>query len=284
MTILEKGKVKFEDTYLTIKNYKEPLAEIPKKEGFGFWGTLLVTTDGESVQCHICGKLFSNLAGHITHGHQMKVADYKEKYKLARKTALVSESERMRLKEGMLEMLKNMTPAQKRKQIEGMKKFARERAFNKFTIRLETKNKRGTCPDQLLDKIKEVARKLGKTPTSKEFIRECGTQRYKHLIFKTFGSWNKAIEMIGLNQEPARNALGKRPKWSDEELIEYLIDFTATNKKLPTQSDFDRGLLPDYQTYIRRFGGISKAREKAGLVDLLEDYNVKPSLGRWAKK
>lgn len=47
--------VKFKDTMLTFNHYKEPLAEIPKIEGYGYYGAVLGSLDGNGIQCHLCG-------------------------------------------------------------------------------------------------------------------------------------------------------------------------------------------------------------------------------------
>jgi hypothetical protein len=256
------------DKELTFTHYKEPLKAIPKNKGFGYYGAILQTKDFTKIQCHICGKLYTHLSGHIWQAHKMAVRDYKTKFGIAYGTALVSESQRLRLKQQTLDWLKTLTPEQK----EDYKRQCRERLLlgrGKRTnfqpkINLETKNKRGTCPDQLLAKIREVADKIGRTPSKMEFIKECETQRFVHLIYQTFGSWSNALKMLGMRQKPNTVYPNQRkPIYSEEELLEYLVLFTQENNKIPTYTDFNRGYLPSYNVYTRRFGGIEKARQLA---------------------
>jgi hypothetical protein len=204
----------------------------------------------------------------------MNVKEYKNIYKLAKMTALVSEKERYRLKQTFINYLKSLTPEQKeefkQKAIEKWKEWKNRKMDKRFQpkITLETKNKRGTCPDQLLQKIKDVAKKIGKTPTLHEFVGECRSQRFKHLIFKTFGSWKNAIEMCKMSINKKRK--GIRHKYNNDELLEYLKIYTEENNKIPTATDCRRGLIPDYYVYIRHFGSFGRARELAQLNEILK--------------
>ncbi len=254
---------------LTLKHYKLPLLPIPTGLGFGYYGALSVTTDGDKVQCHLCGKLYESLALHIYGHHNMRVAEYREKFNLSRSTALVSEKERERLKEATLTWLKSLSKEQKRKMQEkatrAVRAWKKENPNRAWRIRLETKNKRGTCPDQLLAKITEIKEKLGYVPSLKEFVKECGTERYKHLIFTTFGSWANALSMLKYEQKENTSQM---PKYTDEELLEYLVNFAKTNGRVPTCSDSKRDFLPSKDTYRVRFGSFERAKELAGLSSI----------------
>lgn len=259
--------VKGSDQVLTLKHYKMPLREIPKSQGYGYYGALSVTMDGEKLQCHVCGKLFASVSAHARQAHKMTLDQYREKYQIAKTSALVSEIERQRLKDRTLEWLKSLSKKEK----EALKSKAiansRDRRPEQPLLTLETKNKRGTCPDQLLAKIVEVAEKLGRTPSLAEFITETGGQRFKHLIFKTFGSWKKAIEMVKL--EPKEHGRGGYKHYSNEQLLEYLTIYAEENRKIPTATDSKRGLIPDYQAYRRRFGTFENARRLAGVYQFI---------------
>ena len=261
-------EIKHENTFLTIKNYKEPLKKIPRKEGFGYYGTILVSKDGTLIQCHMCGKLFASLPGHIQRAHKTKVTDYKKTFDLAKSTALVSEMERYRMKQAMLNYIKTLTPQQQKERREKMRDIFRKRGKFQPTISLETKNKRGTCPDQLLAKITEVAKKLKHTPSLGEFIDETGTQRFKFLIIKTFGSWKNALKMLKMSPKGSHSK-GGRVKHTDQQLLEYLKIYTQENRKLPTATDCKRGLLPTYETYERHFETFENARQLAGVYQIL---------------
>lgn len=260
----------YNESELTLQNYKEPLRKV--ENGYGYQGVLISTVDNKYIQCHICGKLFSNLSAHVKGKHKIIVRDYKSQFGLAFTTALVSEDARIKLKQATLNWLSTLTEEQKveykRIGFEAYKKS--KRRPGQPAEQLESKNKKGTCPDQLLQKIRDVAEVIGHTPSKKEFIAFTGTQRYVHLIYKTFGSWVDGIEMAGFMPKEQKHLSNKRYKYTDEQLLEYLRHFTRTNKKIPTQTDWYRNLLPYYDIYTKRFGSIENARQEAGVYEILE--------------
>ena len=256
---------------LTLINYKEPLR--PVEFGYGYMGTISSTTDGESIQCHICGSLFANLDMHARQMHQIQSRDYKIKFGLNFTTALISEKERERRSNRTIEWQESMSEEEREShRLRRMKAIKQYYKSDKFKNRIQPKkqlegyNKDGTCPDQLLDHIKKVAEKVGHTPSKKEFIWETGTQRYVHLIYKVYGSWINALKMLGMQPKKGADIKGfKRPKYDTEELLEYLKIFTRENDRIPVATDFRRGLLPNYEVYLRRFKSIRIARHLAGV-------------------
>lgn len=260
---------------LTLKNYKEPLTPIPKKEGYGYYGTIMGTIDGKHIQCHACGKMYSCVQSHAFMAHKLNAKEYKEKYKLSYTTALISEDERETRKNRTIKYLAGLSIAElaerKRKSRENFQKYLAERGvkpgYPHRGISLEDRNKRGTCPDQLLDKIREVAKKLGHTPSRFEFIGETGTQRYSHLIRKVYGSWTNALKTLDMSPKQVVYKGVKHKHYSDDELLEYLSIFHQETGKIPTHTDFSRGLLPAYKIYSRRFKTIANARRLAGVPE-----------------
>lgn len=268
-------KIAYKDTFLTFYNYKEPLR--PVKKGFGYQGAVLGTLDGTAIQCHVCGELFKSLANHVKTNHGYKrLADYKTEFGLAKETALVSESLRDEMKMKTLLWWKDSSEEEKKKVHEARKKRFeeyieserfKEQNERRWNISLETKNKRGTCPDQLLEKINKVAKELGHTPSKKEFIDYWDSQRYVHLIYATFGSWENGIKRAGLLPKIQDRSGGWR-KYEDEELLDLLNVFHQETGKIPSYTDCRRGILPDAGVYIRHFGSLKKARVLAGIHEL----------------
>ena len=266
----EQHEVKSGKYKLVFKNYKEPITRV--KKGFGYYGVMLTTNDGTKVQCHICGELFANLGFHIYYAHKIKGVDYKTSFGLAYKTALMSEVNKENLRRGTMDWLSAMTPKQLKEYRERQGKMHKNRVHDREQpkLMLETKNKRGTCPDQLLAKITEVKNKLRHTPSLSELIRETGGQKYKHLLYTTFGSYKNALKLLSLQpQTSAKKGVWVR-KYTEEELIEYLRIFTQEHKRIPTSMDCKTsGFLPSEDTYMRHFGSLVIARDKAELQDVL---------------
>lgn len=263
------------ETGLTLNHYKEPLKRVT--DGHGYFGCIMSTTDGEKIQCHICGELFEELQAHVRQKHGVKIKDYKKKFQLSMKTALVSESRREKRKQQTLKWLHAMTPEEQQthwkkrgRAIKEWRKNNPDKVHARFKFSLEWHNKRASCPDQIIAKLQEVAKKLGHTPTKIEFIDACGSQRYVHLAYSTFGSYTKACEKAGLtpnsNIGKGGNLSGRR--YSNDELLDHLTIFWRETGKIPTETDFRRGLLPAADMYRRRFGSVPAARELAGIHDI----------------
>jgi hypothetical protein len=275
---VEQRQFKWEDKVLTLKNYKEPLTKV--KNGYGWYGTIACTIDGKEIQCHICGALVQSLTGHIK-THEIKTREYKEKFKLQYTSALISESTRMKYKQKTLDFIKSLTEEEKkeywRKCKSRLNEARRKRGSFQPKKTLEQMNKEDSCPEQTLEKIKIVKEKIGHVPSKDEFISEMNGQRYTHLAYKHFGSWNKAIEMCHFNSKDDKRSenmggyKGKK-RYSDEELLEYLKLYVEENRQIPTISDFRRGLLPDYNRYIERFGNIENARQLAGVYLIVDEH------------
>lgn len=258
------------ENLLTVKNYKEPLKKVENGNGFGYYGAISQTNDSKYIQCHICGELFAHLGGHIIQKHQVRVRDYKIKYGIQMGTALLSDNEREKRKQAMANFLKRMDEDQRKEYFEsarkGAEKAAKERKYKHtfpHSLALEYKNKKGTCPDQILTKIRLLWDKLGRMPKLEEFSQEYGGN-YRHIVYITFGSWNDALLKVDPNAPITKNYSKKR--YSNEDLLERLRRFTREMGRFPTNEDCNRGFLPSSYTYYHRFGGLIKARELAGIL------------------
>lgn len=261
---------------LTLNPYKEPLTPVPHGKGFGFYGALSSTENGGKLQCHICGCLVENLASHSLQTHKVSSVEYKERFKLAKMTALWCEVLRNKHKERMLNWWASQTPESLAKIMEHKRQciqLAQKSHKKGATISLETRNIRGTCPEQIVGKIREVYVKLGHRPTILEMANETGNgRRFEALVRRVFGSWTKALELAGIDETVFRRRRVYLKKttgtekvvYTDAELLEYLKNFHKNTGKIPSHSDFVRGYFPAYDTYLRRFGGITKARALAG--------------------
>lgn len=258
---------------LVFYHYKEPLK--PVEGGFGFYGAVIVKEDGTGVQCHICGEVHSTLTVHVNKRHQISLSEYKEKFELSSETALVSERFRQAAIDRGREYWNSLSLKEKQEQIGRGKKILSIKRNKGTRVSLEAKNKRGTCPDQLLDKIKEVQDKIGHVPSRREFVDCLGTQRYMEPIFRVYGSWVNAVKMCGFIPKE-RQAAKRTHRYTREELIEYLQIFQQENNRPPSASDCRRGLLPYQEIYQYHFGSFQDARLAAGI-------NEKPN-GRWDTK
>ncbi len=249
-------------------NYKEPLRKV--EEGYGYMGVLAGNKEGTHVQCHICGYMFSYLPGHIGK-HDLNASGYKDKFGLMQKTALVSEQFRKQLianyqqrndkaKNGLRSIFDAINNARR-----GGDKKMPPKIRTRYS--LERRNIEGVCPDQLLEKIKDLAEDLGRVPSNKEF--RAAYTRFGTALIVTFGTWNRAVKMAGFVPVGETKDAQYREQTSRERLIQYLREFYSAHGRIPQTSDFKRGLLPYKSAYYKEFGGLVEARKAAKLPALV---------------
>ena len=244
-------------------NYKEPLK--PVEDGFGYLGTLAQTQDSELVQCHICGGLYNNLGIHAYFKHGVKAKEYRERFQLGKTTPLCSDKWSEKCKSDKVKMWESMSESDREARKELMRNAQKQTERVGNPTSLEVQNKRGMCPDQLIEKIQDLAEKLGKSPTHAEFVTEYDG-KYVGAINRTFGSWNGAKKMAGLIPcKTGARTPHNRSEYTNEVLLEYLRSAYKEKGSKPTKSDWNRGFLPSYYLYIHRFGGIVNARKLAGI-------------------
>lgn len=238
--------------YVTLYNYKEPFMVF--ESGFGYQGVLLYDKIDGTVQCHLCGKWFNSLGHHVNRVHGIKASEYKYKVGLNQSSALISEEVRLKMiARGMSEKRRQILE-QNRKKIDYSKK--REIKFPNNVRQLQ--NKTGNCPMQLLDRIKEKATELGRTPTAIELESVVS----KSTIRAVFGSMEKAITLAGL--EPRKKGEGVTYKtYTKNEIINIMKNFKEFNKREPLMSDSKRGLLPSWSAFVKHFGSFTEAKKQA---------------------
>lgn len=249
---------------LIYENYKLPIKEVPKDKGFGYYGVIALTKDRNLMQCHICGQLYASVALHIRK-HKINVDDYKDKFQLARGSSLIGEATREKYQQHALSRIANSelhVPAHILKRNADIKSGRIVQPATMKKLSLESRNKRGLCPDQVLDKIKSLSEELGHCPTVTEFKQKYGSRFLTPINFH-FGGYNKACRKASL--VPRQDIL----HYTKEQLIEKLVDFKEKFNRIPMTSDFDRGLLASARTYKNHFGTINWARVEAGLGAIL---------------
>lgn len=238
--------------FVILGRYKEPLMKYEK--GYGYQGALVFDGKSGDVQCHICGKWFHSLQAHIRYEHKLTARLYRSETGLARRTALISESLRNKLIEMKIgeKRVKSFSFKGRKHSIATRKKIAEALRVSS----MEYKNIRGTCPEQILDRLQKMTQKFGRTPTEKEMGGLYNTTK------KVYGSIETACRLAGIqyrvpgtNKDFGRNSR----KYSNEFLIQMIKEFRAINSREPSYSDIRRKFIPSYELYWQRFGGLRKA-------------------------
>lgn len=224
-----KKEVEYEDApsgYITLYNYKEPFMKF--EEGYGYQGVLAFDGETEKVQCHFCGDWFGQLPHHIHREHNMRAQEYKALVGLAPTTALVNEHTRKKMIESGLEKrAENLRPG-----VSPSKATRDKIAKTLRENRREMQNVRGTCPEQLLDRLRKHAEKLGRTPKEREIT-------YHSTLKSVFGSVRNAVELAGLEPRPYGQTVNNPRLITKEKLVKEVVQFLETHKRLPRFKDFN---------------------------------------------
>lgn len=240
------------------RDYKEPLT--PVGGGFGYMGTIGITKDGTKIQCHVCGGLFEHLSHHVHAKHGLKAQEYRQKFGLSTRVSLMSD----RLRKKHVQTYQYLWSPEHREHLRELRKKAavsqkNSGSYGKGVKRwsLERRNRAGNCPDQVVEKIKELATKLGRAPSYLEYIAEYGHGLMRSVI-NLHGTYSKAVKKAGFT-----TAYDNRG-YNRVELLQMINTFRQQEGRDPTYSDFKRREdLPSYSTYCNVFGGIQEARREA---------------------
>lgn len=252
---------------IPIDIYKDPLTE--NKGGFGYMGCLMQTKEKDKLQCHICGKMYGHLGYHIKTTHKTNSKDYREKYGLSANTSLLASTTREKLLKAYLDIPEKTRDAWRAK---GQAALRKNLGVNKggYKWSLEYKNKNGSCPDQILDQIKKFHDKHNRVPSIDDFVREHPKGvRYVYLAKRTFGSWANAVSKCGYEPRKSDTTGQIYRRFTKEDLLEMLQIFTKENRRIPRYTDCKDGVLPTIGVFANAFGGLAKARQAAGLNDII---------------
>lgn len=209
------------------------------KSGHGFEGVLLMEGKTSQVQCHFCGEWFDQLQHHLRREHSMTCGQYKELTGLRQNTALIGEAFREKLCHAGLDKRKaNLRPGVKKTKEQAEKTAATQR--KQRTVR-EQQNTMGTCPDQLIDRLRKLKEKLGHQPSNKE----CG---FDDTIISIFGSYSEGLRRAGMIPRKP----GGKVKATNEDILKELARFRKAHGRWPSYSDDRRDIL------MYRLGSIHK--------------------------
>lgn len=255
----KKFEVEYEEApcgYVTFYNYKEPLMKFD--EGHGFVGALVFDGKSDKIQCHMCGEWFDELGHHLNKEHAMRADQYKARVGLNPSTALVNEKWRANLiKNGLKTRIKNL------RNKKGWKHSEKTKAKIRATLkenRDELKNLRGTCPEQLIDRLIKLYDKLGRTP----YNREMG---FYETLIKTYGSFKNACQIAGIPHRRSADTLKKQKPtiWSEARIIKDIAIYYDTHGNLPVI----RELFPSAaRNRFKSYGGYRRLVREAMKVDM----------------
>lgn len=243
------------DTEGDLSNYKEPLTTAPS--GHGFMGTLKYNKDKTHVQCHICGWFFKSLGQHTVKTHHLTADMYRVGFELDSGTSLAAP----KLREKFVKASMARSPEHKRKILTNLQKGRVGRKHYPRNHSLEYFNKRGNCPDQLVEKIKNLNAEFKKVPTRREYITKYGEGNLQ-AVYRVFGTWNNALTICGFTPNQFR---ASNPTYTRDGIIEAMREFYDLEGRPPRTSDSEdpSSMIPRMKVIAKHFGGIINAREAA---------------------
>lgn len=111
--------------------------------------------------------------------------------------------------------------------------------------------------EEILEQLRACARRLGRSPTMREFAADPETTVHPQTVIEHYGSWNAAKREAGL--VPRRFA-------TREELLRLLRELGEELGRPPTARDIDerRGSMPSKSLYWHTFGSLTHALREAG--------------------
>src|SRR5438093_11848712 len=111
--------------------------------------------------------------------------------------------------------------------------------------------------EEILEQLRASAKRLGRSPTMREFEQDAETTVHPQTVIQHFGSWNEAKRRAGL--VPRRFA-------QPADLIRLLRELGAELGRPPTAKDLDehRDSMPSKSLYWHMFGSLKNALREAG--------------------
>ena len=111
--------------------------------------------------------------------------------------------------------------------------------------------------EQIIEQLAGCAKRLGRSPTMREFESDPKTTVHPQTVIQHFGSWNKAKRAAGLL--PRRFA-------TRDDLVRLLRELGEQLGRTPTARDLDehRASMPSKSLYWHTFGSLTGALREAG--------------------
>ena len=129
--------------------------------------------------------------------------------------------------------------------------------------------------EQLLDELRASARRLGRSPTMKEFAADPGAGVHPQTVIEHFGTWNTAKRAAGLL--PRRFV-------TREELLSALRSLGEELGRTPTVVEIKqrRGAMPSASLYWHTFGSLAAALREAGFDVTLAEERLERAISEGA--
>jgi hypothetical protein len=129
--------------------------------------------------------------------------------------------------------------------------------------------------DEILEELRAAARRLGRSPTMREFAKDSEAHVHPQTVIEHFGTWNAAKRAAGLFP---------RRFLTREELLEQLQGLGEELGRTPTARDLAarRRSLPSASLYAHTFGSLGNALREAGFEVLQGEERLERAVAQGA--
>ena len=130
--------------------------------------------------------------------------------------------------------------------------------------------------EQILEQLSACAKRLGRSPTMREFEEDPKTTVHPQTVIQHFGSWNAAKRKAGL--VPRRFA-------TPDDLLDQLRGLGEELGRVPTAKDLDehRASMPSKSLYWHTFGSLTTALREAGFDVPLGEERLERAIEQGAR-
>jgi len=129
--------------------------------------------------------------------------------------------------------------------------------------------------EEILEELRAAARRLGRSPTMREFAQDSAARVHPQTVIEHFGTWNAAKRAAGLFP---------RRFLTRDELLQQLRGLGEELGRTPTARDLAarRRSLPSASLYAHTFGSLGNALREAGFEVLQAEERLERAIAQGA--
>jgi hypothetical protein len=130
--------------------------------------------------------------------------------------------------------------------------------------------------EDILEELRAAAKRLGRSPTMREFAQDAEARVHPQTVIEHFGTWNAAKRAAGLYP---------RRFLTRDELLEQLRALGDELGRIPTARDLAarRRSLPSASLYAHTFGSLANALREAGYEVLRGEERLERAVEQGAR-
>lgn len=240
--------------------YRQKAPFVPS--GKSVYGALEYNESRDAIRCHECGDYFQTLSQHLGKRHHLTATEYKDRHGLRRAAPLWTPGMSARMSQRITTLRVSGHRVERFANIHQAVTSSVLSRKRKPPATAELRNEHGTCQAQILNRLRDLSERTGRTPTKAE-IEASGLTIKSACLALNVRNLGALMTLVGLL--PRQRSTTLAHKYSPELLVELLRDFYVKHGRLPGKADRRMRLVPSMSTYRFHFGSMRGAYEAAGL-------------------